>query len=144
LGTNALATVDPETLELTILRTPREASRLRRIAITSDDSIWYTDYDEGYLGRFVPATGEYSEWRNPSQRSGPYAIAADSEDRIWFVETWADPNQFVGFDPDSETFFSVTPIPSGAGAVRHMVYDARTNSIWFGTDTNKLGQAMLP
>ena len=131
-------------MELEVIHTPRETSRIRRIAITSDDSIWYTDYSEGYLGRYVPETGEFSEWQNPSERSGPYAITADAQDRVWFVETWPEPNNFVGFDPASETFFSVTPIPSGAGAVRHMVYDPRTHSVWFGTDTNNLAQAMLP
>jgi virginiamycin B lyase len=144
LGANALATVNPETFELSVIRTPRAESRLRRIAITSDDSIWYTDYNEGYLGRYDPSRGEFTEWRNPSEESGPYALAADSQDRIWFVETWPEPNRFVGFDPATETFFSMTDVPSGAGAVRHMVFDEKTNSIWFGTDTNNLGQAKLP
>lgn len=144
LGLNGLATVDPETFELAVIRTPRAEARLRRIAITSDDAIWYTDYNEGYLGRYVPGTGEFTEWKNPSEESGPYAIAADNQDRLWFVETWPSPNRFVGFDPVTETFFSVTEIPSGAGAVRHMVFDEKTNSIWFGTDTNNLGQAILP
>lgn len=144
LGTNALATVDPESLELSVIHTPRKESRLRRIAITGDDAVWYTDYSEGYLGRFAPETGEFSEWRNPAEESGPYAIAADAQNRIWFVETWPDPNRLVGFDPATESFFSITEVPSGAGAVRHMVFDERTNSIWFGTDTNNLGQALLP
>jgi virginiamycin B lyase len=144
LGINALATVDPETFELVVIRTPRDESRLRRIAITSDDAVWYTDYSEGYLGRYDPADSSFMEWKNPSEESGPYAIAADDEDRVWFVETWPNPNQFVGFDLASESFFSVTAVPSGAGAVRHMVFDERTRSIWFGTDTNMLGQARLP
>lgn len=144
LGTNGLATVDPETMQIEVLHTPREESRIRRIAITSDDTIWYTDYSEGYLGRYVPETGEFTEWQNPSGESGPYALAADGKGRLWFVETWPKPNMFVGFDPESESFFSQTAIPSGGGAVRHMVYDPKTNSIWFGTDTNNLGQAKLP
>ena len=144
LGTNALATVNPETLELEVIPTPREASRLRRLAISSDDRIWYTDYSEGWLGVYDPATGSFREWRNPSVQSGPYAIAVDSQDRIWQVETWPTVNNFVGFDPVSEEFFSQTPVPSGGGTVRHMVYDPKTNSIWFGTDTNNLGQALLP
>lgn len=143
LGTNALATVDPDTLEIRIVRTPRPDTRLRRLAITRDDAIWYTDYSGGYLGRYDPANDAFSEWKNPSEESGPYAIAADSEDRLWFVETWPDPNLLVGFDPRSERFFSRTPIPSGAGSVRHMVYDEDTDSIWFGTDSNTLGRARL-
>jgi virginiamycin B lyase len=144
LGTNGIATVDPETFELTVIRTPREASRLRRIAITSDDRVWYTDYSEGWLGVYDPATEAFTEWPNPGEPSGPYAIASDTQDRIWFVETMAQPNNFVGFDPANEEFFSQTPVPSGGGAVRHMVFDPETNAIWFGTDTNNLGKATLP
>jgi len=144
LGTNGLATIDPETLELSVVSLPRPDARLRRLAITRDDMVWYTDYAQGYFGRYDPETGEISEWKTPSERSGPYAMAADSRGRIWFVETWPDPNLLVGFDPITEMVFSITPIPSGAGAVRHMVYDPNTNSLWFGTDTNNLAQAMLP
>ncbi len=144
LGTNGLATVDPETMELKIVSLPRAAARLRRLAITPDDAVWYTDYGEGFIGRYAPETGEFTEWKTPTERSGPYAMEVDGKGRLWFVETFPKPNLLVGFDPSSGTFFSVTPIPSGAGSVRHMVYEKNTNSLWFGTDTNNLAQAMLP
>ena len=144
LGTNGLATIDPATMKLTVINLPREQARLRRLAITPDDAIWYTDYSQGYIGRYDPETGEFSEWKTPSENSGPYAMAADALGRIWFVETWPETNLLVGFDPLAGTFFSVTPIPSGAGAVRNMVYDPGRNSLWFGTDTNNLAQAVLP
>ncbi len=144
LGTNGLATIDPATLELKVIYTPRPDTRIRRLAITGDDVIWYTDYTQGYIGRYDPQSGEFTEWKTPSDRSGPYAMAADNLGRIWFVETWPEINQLVGFDPLFGTFFSVTPIPSGAGSVRHMVYDQARNSLWFGTDTNNLAQAVLP
>jgi virginiamycin B lyase len=144
LGTNGLATVDPKTLALKVIYLPREDARLRRLAITSDDAVWYTDYAQGFIGRYDPQSGEFTEWKTPSERSGPYAMAVDADDRIWFVETWPETNLLVGFDPLAGTFFSVTPIPSGAGSVRHMVYDPKRNSLWFGTDTNNLAQAVLP
>lgn len=144
LGTNGLATVDPDSLELRVVYLPRADSRLRRLAITRDDMVWYTDYAQGHIGRYDPRSGEFTEWKTPSERSGPYAMAADDDGRIWFVETWPETNMLVGFDPVSGTFFSVTPIPSGAGSVRHMVYDPNRNSLWFGTDTNNLAQAVLP
>jgi virginiamycin B lyase len=50
----------------------------------------------------------------------------------------------IGFDPKSEEFFSSTPIPSGGGTVRHMVYHQPTREIWFGTDTNTIGRARIP
>jgi streptogramin lyase len=33
---------------------PDAGARPRRIAITPDDAVWYTDYARGYLGRFDP------------------------------------------------------------------------------------------
>ena len=144
LGTNGLATIDPKTLELKVVHTPREDARIRRLAITSDDSVWYTDYSQGYIGRYEQESGEFTEWKTPSERSGPYAMAADKLGRVWFVETWPETNMLVGFDPLFGTFFSATPIPSGGGSVRHMVYDQARNSLWFGTDTNNLAQAVLP
>jgi virginiamycin B lyase len=144
LGTNGLATVDPKTLALQVVYLPREEARLRRLAITADDLVWYTDYNGGYFGRYDPGTSTFREWKTPSERSGPYAMASDRSGRIWFVETSPNPNLLVGFDPRIEMIFSVTPIPSGGGAVRHMVYDENSNSLWFGTDTNNLAQALLP
>jgi virginiamycin B lyase len=144
LGTNGLAVVDPASMKLSIVELPRKAARLRRLVVTSDDAVWYTDYSEGYIGKYEPELDKFTEWKTPSVRSGPYAMATDGKGRIWFVETWPDPNLMVGFDPASGEFFSVTPIPSGAGSVRHMVWDRKTNSLWFGTDTNNLAQAILP
>jgi len=143
LGTNKLARIN-QAMELTEIELPRADARPRRIAIT-DRGIWYDDYARGYLGVYDPETGTFEEWSiSAPDQSGPYALADDSQGRIWLVETHADPNRLVGFDPETEEFFSTTPIPSGAGAVRHMVFDAERNEIWFGTDTNNLGVARLP
>jgi len=142
LGTNKLARITPD-MELTEIELPREEARPRRIAIT-ERGIWYGDYAEGYLGVYDPESGAFDEWRiSPAADSGPYAMAADDRGRIWLVETHPDPNPFIGFDPETESFFAETPVPSGAGAVRHMVFDAQRNAIWFGTDTNNLGRAEL-
>jgi len=35
-------------------------------------------------------------------------------------------------------------VPSGGGTVRNMVFDARGNVIWFGSDANTIGRARLP
>jgi len=143
-GTNKLARVDADTFELTEIELPREAARPRRLAHT-DSGIYYGDYAKGYLGRYDPSTGEFAEWRMPGEdESGAYAVAADKAGRIWFVETWQDPNRFVGFDPETETFFASGDVPSDGGTVRHMVFDPETSAIWFGTDTNYLGRAIIP
>ncbi|MDR8391227.1 hypothetical protein NC796_08765 [Aliifodinibius sp. S!AR15-10] len=143
-GTNKLATVDPETMELTEIELPNADSRPRRLAQTSDGTIWYGDYSRGYVGMYDPADGSFQEWPLPSGTSSrPYAVTVDDQDHFWVVETGVDPNMFVGFDTKSKEFVSSTEIESGGGTVRHMVFDEETNSIWFGTDTNYLGRAVI-
>jgi len=143
-NTNHIGTVDPETFELETFELP-EGARPRRLDLTSDDIVWYGDYSRGMLGRLDPATGEVKEYPLPSgEGARPYAVAVDGDDRVWLVETGVRPNQFVGFDPRTESIFSVTEVESGGGTVRHMYFDAETNSIWFGADTNTIGVAKLP
>lgn len=144
-GTNKLATVEPNTLQLHEISLPRESARPRRNVITSDDAVWYVDYEEGYLGRYNNKDNNFKEWATPAGiNSKPYGMAVDSQDRIWFVETGSDPNRLVGFDTHEEKFFTITPIASGAGTVRNMMFHAPTNTIWFGTDKNTLGRVTLP
>lgn len=143
-GANKLATVDPDTMELTEIELPREDARPRRIARTDDGMLWYVDYARGYLGCYDPEQGSFEEWRSPSGgEARPYGLVSDAKGRLWYVETGPSPNLFVGFDPATESF-SKTPIPSGAGAVRHMAFDAERDGVWFGTDANTLGRADLP
>lgn len=144
-GTNKLATIDPETMALREIDLPREDARPRRMTITSDQSIWYVDYAMGMLGRYNQRSGEFREWDMPGgTESRPYATTVDEQDRIWFVETGIFPNRLVGFSPETQSFFSLTEIPGeGRNTVRHMVYDPRTKTIWFGTDQGMLGRATI-
>ncbi|QIT54836.1 lyase [Aquisalimonas sp. 2447] len=141
-GTNRLATV--EAGELIEIELPREDTRARRLAVSSDGLVWYGDYATGYIGHYDPDTGEVEEWRAPSaDDSRPYAVAMDSDDRFWIVETGVMPNRFVAFDTRSETWTDAFEVPSGGSNVRHMVYDRESNAIWFGTDMNTIGRAQL-
>ena len=144
-NTNKIATVDPATMEMTTFDLP-EGARPRRLVLTSDDIVWYVDYARGYLGRLDPTTGEVTEFVSPSgEQARGYGMAVYKDDRVWFVETGVFPNQFVGFDPETEEFFSVSDIGEGEerNSVRHMYYDEANDTIWFGTDSNTIGRAKL-
>jgi virginiamycin B lyase len=141
-GSDKIATVDPATLKIKEYDLPNDRSRGRRLAITGDDRIWYVDYTRGFLARLDPRAGEFKEWALPGGPTAlPYAMTRDNQDRLWVVETGSQPNRLVGFDPKTEKFFGVTPIPSGGGTVRHMMFDEGGGQIWFGTDNNTIGRA---
>ena len=75
----------------------------------------------------------------------PYAMTSDDKDRLWLVETGVQPNRLVGFDPKTESWFSITPVSKSGGlTIRHMVFHKPTRTIWFGTDANTIGRAAVP
>ena len=143
-GTNKILRVNPRSLEITEFLLP-EGARPRRIVLTSDDVVWYTDYAQGQLGRLDPKTGEVRVWDSPGGRASiPYGIEVDAQDLLWYVESPLAKSNLVGFDTEIEEFLSVTPFGSGGRAVRHIHYHAPTNSIWMGTDANTIARARLP
>lgn len=145
-GTNKIGMIDPRTRAVKEYALPNERTRPRRIARTSDGAIWYTDYTRGFLGRLDPASGAVTEFELPGKAASlPYAMTVDEQDRLWVVETGVRPNRLIGFDAKSRRIFSETPIGQDAvNAVRHMVYDPNTRSIWYGTDLGQLGRAIVP
>ena len=143
-GTNKIAKIDLKARKFAEIDLPRADARPRRLIATSDGFISYVDYRGGFLGTLNPESETFKEWPLPSGTdSRPYGMVVDSQDRIWLVETGPDINNFVGFDYKSKKFFSVTPIPSGGGSVRHMMYHKPSGTVWFGTDNNTIGRALV-
>ena len=135
-ATNMIASVDPTTLAVKTYPTA-EGGRIRRNAVTQDGIVWYVDFQRGFVGRLDPATGQYKEWQSPGgPQSRPYAITADGDGRLWVSET-GTVKQLVGFDPKTERFFAQIPV---SNSIRHMMFHAQTNTMWFGTDANNIGR----
>lgn len=143
-GSHKIARIDPETVAVTEIALPRTTARPRRLGITSDGRIWTVDHEEGMLSVYNPVTQVWREWNSPSgAKARPYGMAVDGRDRLWYVETGVRPNRMIGFDPALEEFIFNEPIGSGGRSVRHMHYHAGTQSVWFGTDANTIGQLKL-
>lgn len=148
-GTNALARVDPQTLEIAVHRLPRADAHPRRLDVGSDGRVWYVDYPGGRLGVYDPQRERFTEWLLPSGADArPYAMAVDHRDRVWLVETGAQPNRLVGFDPKGGAegegaFLGAVELPSGGLTVRHMHFHAPSRTLWFGTDAHTIGRATL-
>jgi virginiamycin B lyase len=119
LGANKMAKIDPTTMAITEFKVP-ETARPRRLAIASDDQVYFTDFKSGNLGRLNPATGAVKMWPSPGgSDSGPYGIAITKDGSVWYSESGVKPNTLIKFDPSSEKFARAT-IPSGGGVVRNM------------------------
>ena len=145
-GTNKLGMIDPAKMEVEELTLPNERTRARRIAVTEDGTIWYGDYTRGFLGRVDPATRKIEEFALPGGPAAlPYAMAADDQGRIWLAETNSRPNRLVAFDPKTRKFTEIVPAEGGdePNTIRHMIFDARSGSIWYGTDRNTIGRAKI-
>lgn len=145
MGSNAIGTVDPQTMQLEIINTPNDESVIRRIGLTSDGRVWWVDAGVGYVGVYNPQHKSMQQWQTPGgEAAGLYAMAVDNQDRIWYVETGLQPNRFIGFDSKKEQFIAIDEVPSGGQTVRNMVFDKGTNALWFGTDANTIGRAVVP
>ncbi len=142
-NSNLIGMVDPASFELILYDLP-EGARPRRLVIDSQDRIWYVDYSRGKLGLVVEGEGFLREHDLPAgDQSRPYGVDIDKYDRVWLVETGIQPNRFVGFDTSTEEFVGMLDVPSGGGTIRHTYYDESTDSIWFGTDANTVGRAIV-
>jgi virginiamycin B lyase len=144
-GANRIGTIDPVSFTLREYTIPDAGARPRRIALGHDDRIYAGDYARGKLVMLDPKSGKITEWQNPAgNRSAPYAMTSDDQGRIWQVETGVQPNRLVSFDPKTESFGTPVPVaPSGGIVVRHMVFDPKTRSIWYGSDAGTIGRVTL-
>jgi len=142
--TNALLRIDRDPLAMTLVIAPNEATRPRGLSVATDESVWFTDFDLGELGRYDPASGEFAQWSFPGgAESKPLGIAADRNGVIWAVETGSDPSRLIGFDSATGDFLNETDIPSGGGIVETLQYHEATGEIWFVTETNYIGRAKV-
>jgi virginiamycin B lyase len=135
-GANKIASVDPSTMAIREYVLPAEDARPRRLTITSDDGVWYSDYSRGYLGRLDPETGAVTEWPSPGgPQSQPYGMTA-LNDIIWYSESNVRPNTLVRFDPRTQKF-RTWPIPSGV-VVRNMTITGGATLIMACSGANRV------
>jgi len=143
-GSNKLAHINPETLAHDEIELPRSDARPRRLEVLDDGRVWYVDYARGMLGVYDPGSKDFTEWQMPQgQGARPYGMASDASGNLWIVASGVRPNVFVGFNTKTESFFGTTEIQSGGGTIRHMHYHEPSGAVWFGTDTNYVGRAIV-
>ena len=143
-GSNKLAHINPKTLKHDEIELPRSEARPRRLEVLADGRVWYVDYAKGMLGVYDPGSEKFTEWQMPQGAgSRPYGMASDSNGNLWIAASGVQPNVLLGFNPATESFFGETVIESGGGTIRHMHYHEPSGAVWFGTDTNYVGRAIV-
>ena len=141
-GTNKLAVMDPDSMELRYYPIAEEETRIRRLGIDSSGIIWYVNSTMGRIGRLDPATGKFKEWESPSgPRSHPYSLAVIN-DKIWYNESAMRPDALVRFDPDTESFQSWA-IPSGVGIIRHIWVTRENELLIHQSSSNRIGRVTI-
>ena len=94
-------------------------ARPRRIALTPDDVVWYTDYARGYLVGSIRDRPDPRMAFPGGPESQPYGITTVGN-VVWYSESSVRPNTLVRFDSRTEKF-QTWVIPSGGGVVRNMM-----------------------
>jgi virginiamycin B lyase len=140
--------IEPGSAQVKTFDVGTERTRPRRIAITSDDQIYWGDYSRGYVGHLNPRTGATAEWPMPAGGVAlPYAMTTDDRDVIWLAQNGRSnaPATLVAFDPRTKTFGTEIPVGQpGPNTIRHMTFDPQTRLIWFGTDQGTIGRITVP
>lgn len=138
LGTNKMGKINPVTMELTEYKLP-EGVRPRRLMIAADDTVYFTDFKDGHLGRLDPSNGAVKMWASPGGKdSGPYGIAITPDGMVWYSESGVTPNTIIQFNPRTEKFARAV-IPSGGGVVRNMTATSDGRIYLACSGVNKVG-----
>jgi len=79
----AFAAPAPTVVEYQI---PRNGAFPHDPAVGPDGIVWYTDQATSHIGRFDPATGQFSDFKTPTEQSGPHGIIVAPDGGVWFTE----------------------------------------------------------
>jgi len=131
LAGSHIARIDTESGEATVIEPPTRNQGARRVWSDSKGNVWVSYWNTGQVGRYDPASHQWSEWKLPGSARA-YSVWVDPDDRVWLTD-WAT-NAIVEFDPATAKFTSYPSNRDGAN-VRQML--GRAGEAWAaesGTD----------
>ena len=120
---------------------PNPAACPRRIAITPDDQVWYTDFARATS---VTSIRQAARLRSLLLRAARNRglTALPTKGALWYVEFGAKPNAVVRFDPQTGKFQSWA-IPGGGDIVRNMTVDRSGNLVMAHSLVNMVGRVEI-
>jgi streptogramin lyase len=98
----------------------------------SKNNAYFTDFEQGQIGRLDAKTGKITFYQTPTPNSRPRRAWMDAEDRFWFAEYRV--NRVAVFDTRNEGFQEwLAPTPWSAP---YDVVVDRNGDLWTGSVTN--------
>ena len=125
LAGSHIAEINLETAQATPIDPPTPGQGARRVWTDAHGVIWVSEWNAGQVGRFDPASGEWSEWKLPGSAPHAYAVYVDEQDMVWLSD-WGT-NALVRFDPTSQSFEPFVMPLSGAD-IRQI--NGRPGEVW--------------
>jgi virginiamycin B lyase len=125
LAGSYIARVDVQTGAATALEPPTPRQGARRVWSDSHGRLWVSEWNDGQVALYDPASDQWREWRLPGEHPQAYAVYVDERDRVWLSDFGA--NALVRFDPVRETFESF-PLSSSPADVRQLL--GRPGQVW--------------
>jgi streptogramin lyase len=129
LNMQHIGRIDPETLEVTSIKTPFITPR--RLRFDSKGDLWVPSYAEGSIHLFDTQSMQWKKsWVipvEPEDTEVPYAVFVDkSTDHVWITGTQSD--SLIRFEPQTETW-TIYPLPSRVTYTRDIDMDDQ-HHIW--------------
>jgi len=120
-GSSKIGFIAPDTLVISEYPLP-PGSRSRRLAIATDENtLYFTDFIGGNLGKLDLSIGALVLYPSPSgPDSNPYGLTITPDGMVWYTETGTQPNIIVRFDPISSTFARAT-IPFATSGIHNII-----------------------
>jgi virginiamycin B lyase len=151
LKANKLARLETRSGHVQEWLPPEGRNNLYTTAVGADGSIWFTEQESDYLGRFNPTTEQFTRYplgaapEGKGLSAGPQAVAVDGSGMVWFTEVNA--GRIGRLDPRAGTLqrwdvpqrpqrlASGTSDGSSSSPNRTMPFDlalAADGGVWFG------------
>jgi len=99
------------------------------IAVSGDDSIWFSEATGNKIAKLNPASGEIKEYPIPTLNANPFSIDISGNGDIWFAEPGA--NKIGRLDTASGVITEYTPKDSRLDVPTAIAVDNKSGLVWF-------------
>jgi len=101
-GNGRILIFDPTSKQFSVINIPTNSSFPMRIAVDSDDRIWFTEFLGNKIGTYDQTSKRLSEYVVPTNESGPADLTFDKNGALWFTEAYAE--KIGEFSPGNQSF----------------------------------------